>query len=522
MLKKLNLNLLFIAAVLVLTVPALIGLLHPGFPLTDDGNWMVIRFSAFFQTLRAGQFPVRFLMRLNNGYGYPVADFLYPLFMYFAVPIHIVGINFVNTIKIVLVLCLLSSSLFSFLWLRKLFNNFSSLVGALLYTFFPYHLYDVYKRGSVGEVLALSILPFILWQIERRSLIWVSIGIASLVVAHNTLAALFLLLLIPYVLLDVFVAKDKLHATLFHFASFALGALMSSFFWLPAIYDLQYTVFSKTQISNITNYFLNFDLIGFATIFIILFVIIFMVNRLIKIKQHRLTVLMLVVAVFSIYFASSFSGFLWRFLPSSLVQFPFRFLSLTIPSVAFLAACLVSVLPPKKQVAMGIILLLLIFFSAITYSLPKTYQYYPDSFYSTNQDSTTVKNEYMPKWVEQIPVAMAPAKVQNLSGKETINLLQVTPNKTVFSANLNNQGIIQVNTVYFPGWYATVNGKPAKILDNNSSGLINLQLQKGQNNVKVFWQETPLRMLADFVSLAGFIILLIMYYFRKRLKYENF
>jgi uncharacterized membrane protein YfhO len=128
----------------------------------------------------------------------------------------------------------------------------------------------------------------------------------------------------------------------------------------------------------------------------------------------------------------------------------------------------------------------------------------------------------MPKWVEQIPVAMAPAKVQNLSGKETINLLQVTPNKTVFSANLNNQGIIQVNTVYFPGWYATVNGKPAKILDNNSSGLINLQLQKGQNNVKVFWQETPLRMLADFVSLAGFIILLIMYYFRKRLKYENF
>src|SRR5680860_1306967 len=81
-------NLLFLLLVVLLTIPAVISFFYPGFFVTDDGNLMIIRFSAFYESLRSGQFPVRFLYRLNNSYGYPVADFLYPLFMYLSL-IHI-------------------------------------------------------------------------------------------------------------------------------------------------------------------------------------------------------------------------------------------------------------------------------------------------------------------------------------------------------------------------------------------------------------------------------------------------
>src|SRR3989344_8938078 len=47
-----------------------------GFYTSHDGEWMIIRFTAFHQTLAAGQFPVRFVDRLNNNYGYPVLNFL--------------------------------------------------------------------------------------------------------------------------------------------------------------------------------------------------------------------------------------------------------------------------------------------------------------------------------------------------------------------------------------------------------------------------------------------------------------
>ena len=124
-------KIIFLLFSVLLSIPAVLGLFHKGFPLTDDGNWMVIRFSAFYETLRSGQFPVRFLMRLNNGYGYPVANFLYPLFMYLGSLIHVLRFSFVDTIKIILGISLVSSSVFCFLWLRKIFDNLASLVGSV-------------------------------------------------------------------------------------------------------------------------------------------------------------------------------------------------------------------------------------------------------------------------------------------------------------------------------------------------------------------------------------------------------
>src|ERR1035437_7798043 len=348
-------KILFLLLALVLTIPALIGLIHSGFPVTDDGGWMVIRFSAFYEALRSGEFPVRFLMRLNNGYGYPVSDFLYPLFMYLSVPIHLLGINFVNSIKTLLILCMFASSLFTFLWLRKLFDNLSSLVGAVFFVYFPYHLFDVYQRGSVGEVLALSILPFILWQIERKSLRWTAIGLALLITAHNTLAALFMFLVLPYILLNIYIAKDKIYTLIFYSKTVLLGFGLSAFFWIPAIFDRHYTVFAETPISNAGNYFANFGLVGVVVVFIIVATIVLMLTQKIQIRKHRLTFAMLVLSIISILLASPISSFIWKFLPSSFVQFPFRFLSLTIPSVAFLSACIVSVFSQKKKLALSLI-----------------------------------------------------------------------------------------------------------------------------------------------------------------------
>lgn len=511
-------KILFILLSLVLAVPAIIGLLHSGFPVTDDGGWMVIRFSAFYEALRAGEFPVRFLMRLNNGYGYPVSDFLYPLFMYLSAPIHILGINFANTIKIFLILCILASSLFTFFWLRKIFDNFSSLIGAVCYTFFPYHLFDVYQRGSVGEVLALSILPFILWQIERKSLRWVAIGLALLIIAHNTLAVLFMFLILPYILLNIYISKDKKSMLNFYLTAVLLGLGLSAFFWIPALFDLHYTVFAKTSISSVSNYFTGFGLVGIAAVIVILLTIAFMLVKKIEIKKHRLTVIMLIISIISIYLASPFSALLWKFLPSSFVQFPFRFLSLVIPSVSFLAACLVSVFVQKKRIGLGLIILVLISISAASYLLPKSYQNFPDSFYSTNQDTTTVKNEYMPIWVKEIPQTMSLVKVENPGGKEAIKLIKASPNKTEFTISLTNPREIIVNTIYFPGWEAYVNGEPKEISFNNPKGLITLNLDKGVNHVQLFFRETPVRHLSDLVSIISIGYLLIFVLAKKKIK----
>src|SRR3989344_4063575 len=194
-----------IVILLLLMIPSIWFLLLPGFFESDDGEWMVIRFSAFYQALADGQFPVRFLGRLNNGYGYPVADFLYPGFMYLGIPIHILGLNFTDTIK------------------------------ALFVVYAPYHIFDLYKRGSIGELLAITILPFILWQAERKSpacrqagFFWTTAGISFLILSHNTLAVLFLGVLILYFLLDILISKNKMAMIYKHGSELLLGIGFSS------------------------------------------------------------------------------------------------------------------------------------------------------------------------------------------------------------------------------------------------------------------------------------------------------
>lgn len=518
MLEKIQKNskLLFLVLLVLAVTPSIINLLQQGFPLTDDGNWMVIRFSAFYESLRAGQFPVRFLMRLNNGYGYPVADFLYPLFMYLATPLHILGLSFVESIKAVLILSVVLSCVFTYFWLKKIFDSLSSFVGSLIYVFLPYHLFDVYKRGSVGEVLSLSILPFVLWQIERGSLGLSSIGVSFLILSHNSLAVLFLGLIVLYMGLNIYISKQRKKLIYKNLSILGFGFGISAFFWIPAVLDLQYTVFSQIKISDFNSYFASLNLVGVLSILVILLTVVFMLIGKIKIKQHRLTVLMLILAVVSIFFATSFSATLWQILPVSFIQFPFRFLSLTLICISFLSASIIFVLDKKYRALVAIIFLILTYFFALPYLKVDQFQNFPDTFYSTNQDSTTVKNEYMPKWVKRIPSQMYKDKVENTNGEDSINLVANTANKTSFEVDLNSANKVRINTVYFPGWSAYVNGQRANI-EYLSDGFINLNLNKGKNSVNVVFGETNVRMLSDIISAFSIVLLIsLTFYLRKK------
>lgn len=499
-------NLIFLILIFIFSLVGISSLFHPGFFLTDDGNSMVIRFSAFYETLKSGQFPVRFLSRLNYGFGYPVADFLYPLFMYIGVPIHILKFNFVDTIKIILGMSMIGSGIFTYFWLSKLFDRFSSFIGAVFYFYTPYHLYDAYVRGSVGEVLALAIAPFILWQLERKSLLWSAIGIGLLILAHNTLAILFLLFVVLYMALDIFIAKNKKNVFNRQIKVLLFGLGLSSFFSIPAVFDLQYTVFSKTQVSNWGNYFSGVNLIGISAIATMLFTLIFIFTKKIEVKKHRLTILVLVIGIISIFFATPPSTFLWNLLPVSFIQFPFRFLSIAILCSSFLACCITSVLKGQLKIIMGLLLLLLALFSSSQFIFPKVFQDLPDTFYSTNQDSTTVRNEYMPKWIKIQPTQMPTALVEPSS---SINFLSGNSNNMSFKVSGNKSITVEVQKVFFPGWKASVDNKEVKIQNVNPKGLIQIPVTAGDHIIHVYFQEDGIRLLSDLISLSSMILLVV-------------
>jgi len=514
--ERMKKNILLIFILIIFSLPSIIPLFHRGFFPTDDGNWMVIRFSAFYEALRHGQFPVRFLPRLNNGYGYPVADFLYPLFMYIGVPIHVLGFSFVDTIKLILGASLISSSFFCFLWLKKIFGNVQSSVGALIYTLFPYHLWDVYKRGSVGEVLALSIVPFILWSLENNNVALAGLGYGLLITAHNTLALIF----IPVIFIYDFISskKDKRSNLLNSLKPLVLGIGASSFFWVPALYDKQFTVFDKTKVSDFSNYFItlkDFNLLGLISLAVIL------ASLLLLYKNRKgKFIYFIVITIIAIFLSTPFSKAIWDIgLLPGFVQFPFRFLSVVALGVSYLAAYSLSQTDNKYLPFAAFFYLILIFFSAKDFIYPKTFQNYPDTFYSTNQDTTTVKNEYMPKWVKKIPVSIYKEKVEVLRGDGKVQNLFNNGNRISFNISSSMDTQLQINTVYFPEWKVRADGKEIPISYSNPSGLIRFNIPQGVHAVRVSFFETPIRILADLISIGGIISLFIIG-FKKKLFYE--
>lgn len=500
----------FILLILIISLPSLWSIFHSGFFQSDDGEWMVIRFSAFHQALRDGQFPVRFLGRLNYGYGYPVSNFLYPGFMYLSEPIKILGFSFVNTIKIILGLSLFGSAIFTFFWLSKLFKKLPALIGATFYLYTPYHLFDLYKRGSVGEILSLAFVPFVLWMIERKSLIFTAIGIFLLVISHNTLTLLFLPVLFIYSIL-----RTNIKFTLI---SSILGILMSSFFLIPAISELSYTNFSTTKISDFGQYFAPIELIGISTLFLLSFTAVSIYDFFKKVeplnKTNKLFILMLVLAVFSIFLSSKISLFFWNYIPSSFIQFPFRFLSYIPLSLAFLSAFILSKTKEKKRLVILITFLFVLSFSAFPYLKPAEFFDKGDSFYATNEGTTTVRNEYLPKWVKVKPTEHFKQKAEILSGEGEISNLRYNSGKISFNIALQNNSPVRINTIYYPGWESFIDGMQSKIEYRNKFGVMDVSVPKGQHSVKLSFSETPPRLFADFISLSSLMVLII-YSFRK-------
>lgn len=492
-----------------------------GYFESHDGEWMVIRFTAFHQTLRAGQFPVRFVDRLNSNYGYPVLNFLYPLPFYLAEIPKILGFNFVDSVKAIFAVSTVFSSIAMFWALSRKFDKYSSFAGSILYLFIPYRFVDLYVRGSLGECLAFAFVPLCLGSIlniqdgKRIYFPVLSVSIALLILSHNVIALLFLPLLLIISL--ILIKKNRFYLLM----SFLLGILISSFFAVPALYDLRFVRLPQIKIGNPQDHLANLiDLIipkwgygptpnganalpvqlGIVPLFITLAAL---YSQIIKKSRNALIQLLLVIFTLIAFLMSKLSAPIWASMPfSDLIQFPWRLLSIIVFISSFLTAYIISNSKNKKTlsfivVAAGII-------STILYIKPASFTDKGDGFYSTNEGTTTVRDEYLPLWVIRQNPIRANTKIQ-VNGNTRIQEQNIRPSSYTATIKSDTDTNIQVNSIYFPGWQVKVDGKIAPINYTNDFGLINFQLPQGEHKVIIRYTETPVHTAADLISTVAVI-----------------
>lgn len=481
--------LLIVVAILMLPI------FRPGFLVTDDGDWMVVRLSAFYQSFREGQFPVRFLGRLNQSQGYPVANFLYPGFMYVGSILHAIGLSFQTSVEVIVVGSVIVGSVGMYFWLKRIFGGLAGLTGGLAYALMPYLMFDIFKRGSVGEVLVLGCMPILFWAIETKNKWIVALMVAFVTISHNTLAALFL----PIVFL--FMILKKYWPGILYFL---LGVGMASFFWFPAFFERAYVMFNSEVISDPNAYFSVSRTITMQS-FPILVSILILLWKGIEKKQKEFLFFCACLGA-GLFFASKMSAALWQ-LPAFVkyIQFPFRWLALFVlfgPWVIAFAANRLG----KKNILMLICIGLVFGGVWLTSYMRSESVVRPEGYFTTNEATTTVQNEYMPRWAKKSRSERANKRIEFFTGKGKIEEVHSTTKRLEAVIDAEEQSVIQINTVFYPGWGALLDGQKVDMRYENEYGLMRIDIPAGTHQLFVEFRETGARFIADILSALFFIV----------------
>lgn len=544
-------SVLVFCLLIIVSFPAIKSLFVPGGFTSHDLTHHVVRQVQMDQILTEGQFPPRWAGNLSNGFGYPVFLFNYPLPYLIGEIFHLSGLDFVESIKGVLLLSMLGSIVAMYLFLQELLGSShkkAAFLGAVFYLYAPIRFSIVYVSASVGSALALAFVPLIFWAvlkvIKEGRLIFILIGalaFASLITAHNVTALMFAPIMLIFSLISLKIYSTQF--TLRLLLMYVWGLSLSAFFWLPAIWEKQYVVYDSVLSKYWVDHFPTFQQliyspwgyglshpgidqdamsfqIGIAQILVIVILIILMIF---KGSQHQLKIwglFSLIVFVLCVFFMLDGSKVVWENLPLvGYIQFPFRILTVVV-FICALAAALVVRFTAFSNIAFVVLLLLVIYANRNHLNVNQKFDPGDDYYLSLKTTSSTF-GEHLPKWANR-ELKSAVEKFELVDSSGEINVHKNTSNKVVAALDLSAPTKVKLNQYYFPGWEIMVDGKVVKInyLETGENyGLPVFNVASGNHMIEANFKNTYVRTFADgisFVSIALWFVVLSLIAFMKK------
>lgn len=530
----------FLLFVLVgVSIPIILPYFHQGYFPTHDGEWAVVRLTDMFRILRDHQFPARFSGNLNFGYGYPLFNFAYPLPYYIGTVFHFLRFGFVDSVKLIFAITVPLSAIGMYMCSKELWKNKAGgFISGILYIYLPYRMVDLYVRGSIGESLAFVLFPFIIYFLIKLyknpqsilSLCLLSISYAALIMTHNIMVIEFSIFV---VFLFIFLAKKGGKPVAISIMKGLLGGLgLAAFFWLPALLEKGNILLSIIPIADRSLYFVNTQQLlipswgygvptdgtnaftyqlGLAQIgiFLLAISILFLLWKRDKKKliefSSSIALLMLGAIVIYLFLLFPASILFWKLPLLKEINYPWTLLA----SIGFLMSLLAGFVASRNKVFLIISSCLCIMgiIATLPYAKPLYFVDKTDNYYLTNDATTTSSSELMPLWVKSFPSVRPEKKVVPLSPDATIEVTTNKSNKIVFTGEARKPTILQINTVYYPGWKVTVNNQPVDISYKNKNGLMQVVVPTGHIDGVATFSETSLRFVSDVISLITIVIL---------------
>jgi hypothetical protein len=109
---------------------------------------------------------------------------------------------------------------------------------------------------------------------------------------------------------------------------------------------------------------------------------------------------------------------------------------------------------------------------------------------------------------EELPDDVPPAELAEENG--TVKVEKWEPEHRVIWVGLEDEDRLLIRTFNFPGWTATVGGKPVEIITDEELGDMEIVLPAGEYEVRLDYLNTPIRQTASLISISSLAVVIIL------------
>ncbi len=537
-------------------------LLMPGFFRVQD-YLQVMRIYEMRQCIQDLQIPCRWVSDMGSGYGFPLFNY-YGVFPYYIAATASYFIGYIGAAKLIFFLPLVLGGIFMYILVKEVLNKEAAFVAAILYSFAPYRALDIYVRGSISEIFAMTLIPLVFYFFlklikasGRINFFTATFALAIFLLNHNLITMLFLPMFLVWIIYWLFIRRKfgGLRKTaIIVMLSIILGFLLASFFILPAYFEqnliLDQNLRESDLIPNFRAHFVTVNQLFFSRFWgygistwgpndglsfqvgwphwqLALIVICLLLlqkirnNGLEKNKNYLLYFIFLAISLVSLIMTHNKSAFLWElFGKLQFVQFPWRFLSITIFSVSFLGGVIVLFIKKQYRIYFIVIITILTIFLNYKYFQPENFEYNVSDnnllngsmweFYQ--QGSLT---DYLPKSAQK-PTRMVP-KEPTSAGDTKIKNFKKSSNKFEFRIETKDKTLVDIPIFDFPNWQVFVNNSLVRHSSKGEFGTIQIELAPGDYLVNGYFENTLIRTIANSLSVLGIILIVFIFLKRKLL-----
>jgi len=427
----------------------------------------------------------------------------------------------------------------------------ASLIAALAYIVAPYHILNVFVRGALAELWGMALFPLVLYSITKlvkqatvTHTAGSAISLAIFLATHNITSLLCAPFIIIFTIIQFIHHKKNTNLPKYLLAAFVLAFGLSSFFVIPAFFETS-LIQSERLTKDYFNVFIHFAtikqllfdfywgygpsrsgpidglsfFIGLIPLITLVFSPILIIWQIKKYEKEKfaISIFFLFLTFASLFMTHGRSWLLWKNLPLlSYAQFPWRFLALVAIGTSFLIGLSFdSINFRQKKIIFSVVIALLIFpsFNHFRFRdyLPTTTDrdiLTGDSFVTQSAGGLL---DYLPRTVKSPPIKFAPDNPTTKTGGG--NVQKFVKRSNYFASEIevySTDATVEFPVMYFPGWHVYINGqsKPVDISTDNDLGLITIKLGKGPQLVQAWFENTPIRQLANlltFISAATLI-----------------